>query len=294
MCCSVSALSLRTESGQMSRGSETIESALARAWRAMRSCRLCELNCGVDRTAGERGRCGAGAIARVFRCYTSYAEELELVPALMVYLAGCNFRCRFCTQAPVCYEAEEGTELNAEETVRRIEAEAARVPWINLVGGEPSLHPAALLELRSRVRTEARWLLNTNGYFTPECFELIDPWVDLYVVDFKFGSNDCACQLAGVSRYIDVLTRNLKRIHTGEPERLLVRHLLIPGHDRCCFEPVADWVAANLPGVRFHLMASYVPGPMVLQDEVLGRSVPAEIASRTCTYCQQRRLNLIE
>jgi putative pyruvate formate lyase activating enzyme len=273
---------------------ETIESALDRARGAMRCCRLCELRCGVDRVVGETGPCGARATARVFRCYPSYAEELELVPALMVYLAGCNFRCRFCTQAPACYQADQGEELNGEETVRRIEAEAARLPWINLVGGEPSLHPAALLDLRARMHTAARWLLNTNGYFTPECFELIDSSIDLYVVDFKFGNDDCAHRLAGVPRYVDVLARNLRRIHASGPGRLLVRHLLIPGHERCCFEPVADWVAANLPAVRFHLMASYVPGPMVVRDELLGRSLPLEIASRALTHCRLRRLNLIE
>jgi putative pyruvate formate lyase activating enzyme len=278
----------------VSQGPETIERALARARQAMKCCRLCELNCGVDRTAGQTGPCGAATTARVFRCYSSYAEEIELVPALMVYLAGCNFRCRFCTQAPACYHVNEGDDLNAEKTVRRIETKAARLPWINLVGGEPSLHPAALLDLRARVRTTARWLLNTNGYSTPSCFELIDPWIDLYVVDFKFGNNDCARQLAGVYPYVDVLSRNLRHIHASGSERLLVRHLLLPGHEKCCFEPVADWVAANLPGVRFHLMAGYVPGSLVVGDGFLGRAVPAEIVSQALTYCRLRRLNLIE
>jgi putative pyruvate formate lyase activating enzyme len=256
-------------------------------------CNLCERRCGVGRHSSQPGACGLGASSHVFRCYVSLAEELHLSPALMIYLAGCNLRCRFCTQAPRCYRPEEGPDLTAPDMVARIEALAPAVRWINWVGGEPSLHAANLIEVRRRLRAQTPWLLNTNGYFTRECRERIDELFDLYLVDFKFGNDACAASLAGVSGYVAVLQRNLRDIHATGPQRLLVRHLLMPGHDRCCLEPVARWVALNLPGVRFHLMNSYVPGPLVMDDPVLGRTVPLEAVARAEACCRDLGLNLV-
>lgn len=52
-----------------------------------RDCLLCEHRCRVDRMAGARGKCKAGAEARVFRHRVEYGEELELVPSHLFYLS---------------------------------------------------------------------------------------------------------------------------------------------------------------------------------------------------------------
>jgi putative pyruvate formate lyase activating enzyme len=212
----------------------------------------------------------------------------------MVYLGGCNFRCSFCTQAPACFRPAEGLALTAPETLERIKELAGGVRWINLVGGEPSLHPHTLAELRRQVRTAARWLLNTNGYFTPECLQWVDPLVDLHLVDFKFGSDECARRLAGVPRYLEVLRRNLAAIYATGADRLLVRHLLMPGHESCCFEPMACWVARHLPDVRFHLAAGYVPNDRALHDPDMGRTVPMEKLIEAAALCRRLALRQVE
>lgn len=270
------------------------EAAVNRALDLLGNCRLCELNCGVDRRAGRPGHCRLGEDTHVFRLYVSYAEELELSPALMVYLGGCNFRCEFCTQAPRCFVPAKGPSLLAPETIERIDSLSKQVRWINLIGGEPSLHPHALIELRRRVRTAARWLLNTNGFFTPACFELLDPLVDLHLVDFKFGNDLCAMKLAGVPHYVEILRRNMASIYRQNPERLLVRHLLMPGHERCCFEPVAAWISSELPAARFRLMTGYVPNYRSLHDPEMSRTVPLERIKKAAEICERLTLRNIE
>ena len=42
--------------------------------------------------------------------------------------------------------------------------------------------------------------------------------------------------------------------------RLIVRHLLMPGHLDCCWRPVAAWIAANLPEVEVSLRTGFWPG----------------------------------
>jgi putative pyruvate formate lyase activating enzyme len=248
----------------------------------------------VNRLGSETGICRLAERTHLFRLYVSYGEEVELSPALMVYLGGCNFRCGFCTQAPDCFRPAEGPELLSDEVVARIEALAAGVRWVNLLGGEPSLHPHTLAELRRRVHGPARWLLNTNGYFTRGAFELLNPLVDLHLVDFKFGNDACAQRLAGVPRYSEVLHRNLARIYATGRERVLVRHLLMPGHEACCLEPVARWVSEHLPGIRFRLMTGYVPNYQCLSEPAMSRTVPADIVLRAEDFCRKLGLWMVE
>ena len=72
--------------------------AAALTWAESRyaSCDVCAERCGVNRLTDERGHCGLGEDARVYKEYLHLGEEQCLVPSHTIYLTGCNFRCRFC------------------------------------------------------------------------------------------------------------------------------------------------------------------------------------------------------
>ena len=76
----------------------------------------------------------------------------------------------------------------------------------------------------------------SDFYGTDEAFDLLEGVVDTYVADFKFGNDQCARQIARVDRYLEVVTRNLLRACCQG--RLIVRHLLLPGHFDCCYRPI--------------------------------------------------------
>src|SRR5258708_1771927 len=118
-----------------------------RGRRQYRHCLLCEHRCGVDRMAGERGECKAGAEARVFRHRIEYGEELELVPSHLFYLSGCDLRCSFCIAEANAFDPGRGKLLTADlfsEAVAWGRARGARnVQW---GGGEPAIHLPASLE----------------------------------------------------------------------------------------------------------------------------------------------------
>lgn len=233
-------------------------------------CRLCEWRCGANRLTGERAPCRLGADTYIFQQYVSLTEEPEVVPALRVYLAGCNFRCRFCDTAPECFEPTEGRRLVASEYAGELAAALRQgVRTISVLGGEPTLHPHALLELAAAAPHTMPLVINTNLYETPETIALLDGIVALYLADLKFGNDECARNVAGVPNYTAVVRRNLQLIHASTP--LVVRHLLMPGHLFCCFEPCITWLEKTLPGVRFELYTGYVPCWKATTDETLGR-----------------------
>ncbi|MFC2743815.1 MAG: radical SAM protein, partial [Selenomonas artemidis] len=69
-------------------------------WKApLRECRICPRACGIDRTAGKRGFCGAGALVRVARTMLHRWEEPCLIGAHgagAVFFSHCTLRCVYC------------------------------------------------------------------------------------------------------------------------------------------------------------------------------------------------------
>ncbi|MHC5002020.1 MAG: radical SAM protein [Planctomycetota bacterium] len=251
-----------------------------RARATLSRCTLCELRCGADRLRGEPAPCGLGAETWSFKRHLSFAEELELLPSYMVYLDGCNMRCRFCVQGPTCFSPTAGEPVDPATLARELnDAAQAGARSINLLGGEPGLHVHTILAVAAAAPGPLPLVLNSNMYMTPLVLELLDGVVGTYLADFKFGNDECARELAGIDRYVEVVTRNL-RIADRQGD-LIVRHLLMPGHLDCCLEPVAEWVARHLPDARFSLMEGYVPAwRTVGRGDALGRTVSAAELAR--------------
>lgn len=247
---------------------EDILQRLAIANAMLQDCNMCELRCGVDRAAGERGQCRLAASTHVYKTYVSLNEELEVGPALRVFLGGCNFRCPWCDEAPDAFE-DAGQRVEPARCAAELQsAMAGGAQTISILGGEPTLHVHTILALAAAAVPCLPLALNTNLYMAPEVIGLLDGVVRWYLADFKFGNDDCARQYAGVPRYSDVVRRNLLLVAATRAE-LVIRHVLMPGHLGCCFRPVAEWVAEHLPGARFQLYPGYVPcGPASCDAEV--------------------------
>lgn len=264
---------------------------LSEARSALKSCNLCEWRCGINRTKGEPAPCCLSAETYTFRRYLSLTDEMEIVPTLRVYLAGCNFRCRFCNTGPMCFEPDAGEKIEPSPFAAELTAAARRgAKTIDLLGGEPSLHPHTILEIAAAAEEPLPLVLDTNLYMTPEVIDWLEGVLACAIGDFKFGNDRCAQSLAGVPRYWEVVTRNLLHF-TSKGIRLIVRHLLMPGHVQCCFKPVADWMASNLPEVRFHLACGYVPCWKAQTDSVLGRMTARSEQQEAEEYLRRLGLN---
>jgi putative pyruvate formate lyase activating enzyme len=221
-------------------------------------CQLCEHRCGANRSAGERGPCHAGVTPRLFRNRIEYSEERELIPSHLFYLSGCDLRCVFCIAGLNAFDPRRGVELTRplfnELVASGIRQGARTLQW---VGGEPAIHIPALLELMAGCPDLPPVVFKSDFHFTPEALDLLDGRIDWYVADFKFGNAACAERLGGGADYLPVVQRNLKLSH--RQSRLIVRHLLLPGHLDCCFKPIARWLRDNLPDVPLSLRTGYLP-----------------------------------
>ncbi len=270
-----------------------ISAALALAVSHDRHCVLCEHRCGVDRAAGELGKCRAGTEARVFRHRVEHGEEPQLVPSHLFYLSGCDLRCAFCIAEERAFDPRLGTPLTAEflsEAVRWGRQRGARnLQW---VGGEPSIHIPAILRAMAGCENLPPIVWKSDFHFTPEAFEILRGVVDIHVADFKFGNDACAERIAGVPRYVATVGRNL--LLAAASGDLIVRHLLLPGHFDCCFRPIAGWLADHLPGVPFSIRDGYLPKWQARHDPDLAVPLPADAGDKARAEAAVLGLSVVE
>jgi putative pyruvate formate lyase activating enzyme len=256
------------------------------------NCRLCPRRCGVNRTRGGTGACGAGRRAALFMEYVHWAEDADLVPAQTLYLAGCNLGCRFCqtrAERNRLPEIELTPALFRDILARGREAGAATV---NVLGGEPTVNLPALLELFAETGDFPGLVWNTNLYGSSEAFELLAGVADIFLGDLKFGNPGCAAGLAGAADAGEVARERAEEIFARSPEALIVRHLVLPGHFACCARPVLEWIGRRLPGVRVSLKTIYAPPPGLAPADGLNRFLPREEAGAALELAREIGLRL--
>lgn len=241
-------------------------------------CDLCEIRCGASRAAGQRGQCGVDDQVYVYNRLIHMGEEAPLVPSYAVFLSGCSMACSFCSegrhlQPPFAAQPTQPEAL-AHKIARDLERAPRPIKNLNFVGGEPGISlpwiARLVVELEKLVERPPPVLLNTNGYLTPHVLALATHLCELFVVDFKFGNDRCAQEVANTDDYSQVLRRNLRWLAQPDsapsdleapvmPVRLWVRHLLMPEHLSCCAAPCLDWLAQNAPQARVNVMPAFHP-----------------------------------
>lgn len=255
-------------------------------------CHLCEHHCGVNRLNGPSGRCHAGPEPRIFLAQTEVTDEIELIPTFAIAFSGCDLRCVFCISGAESWNAKAGSIFDAPSLAVRARAALRQgANSVMLLGGEPTVHLPAALEFVACMPDTARLIWKTNAHSTPAARSLLDGMFDVWVADYKFGNDQCAHSLAGVSRYIAAVRENL-RWAAGHAE-LIVRHVLMPGHLECCWKPVAQWLAAELPGVKVNLRDGFWPAwKSDRRSELLRRTSGAE-SQRALELARDLGLNLV-
>jgi putative pyruvate formate lyase activating enzyme len=297
-------------------------SALAReraalAHAALSNCRLCAHECGVNRLGGEPGLCRSTAEARFFSAQIEVTDELELIPTFAIALSGCDLRCDFCITGKESWNPRAGEILNAEKiSGRAIAALANGAQTIMILGGEPTIHLPSALEIVARLPDDAKLVWKTNAHGSAQARELLDGMFDVWLADYKFGNDDCARRLAKISDYTRVVRENLLwfagiNLTTKKPSdeeklcclvpslfkkrgKLIVRHLLMPGHIECCWRPIAEWLAENMPGVKVNLRSGFWPAWRASRHSELRGTVSKNESEVAWQIARELNLNLVE
>jgi putative pyruvate formate lyase activating enzyme len=228
-------------------------------------CRLCPHLCGPLRAEG-RGVCRVGVQSYVASEMLHMGEEAVLRPAHAIFFSGCTATCSFCTAARFAFRPTYGIPVTPAQLAARIEQrQAAGARSVCFIGGDPAPHIPLIIQTLALLgpRRTIPAVFNSNFYLTGAALDLLAPCIDIYLPDLKFGPapgpSGCGERLGGMPDYWRVVTGCIARLH-AQGRRLLVRHLLMPGHFDCCTRPVLGWLA-TLPGIEVSLLTQYVAPP---------------------------------
>jgi len=240
---------------------------LRSAYRHLDNCHLCPHHCGVERSAAA-GFCRVGRTSYIASEMLHLGEESLLRPAHAIFLSGCTARCTFCAAAKFAFVPTYGVAISPQQLAERIvlrQGQGARS--ICFIGGDPTPHIPFILDTVGELGTRktAPVVINSNFYMTDEALDLLDPAIDIYLPDLKFGpggegdsgeGNGCGEQIGGMPGYWPVVTEAIDRLHR-HGKQLIVRHLLMPGHFECCTIPVLIWLSKRV-GLPVSLLSQYV------------------------------------
>ena len=250
-------------------------------------CMLCPRRCGVDRSAGERGWCGAPDTALVAKTMLHEWEEPALSPSGKsgaIFFGGCTLGCVYCqnraiSASPVGAPVDsKGLRAIMEELIAQ---GAENIDLVTPTQYLPTILPA--LEPRLTVPV----VYNCGGYERVETLRRLEGKVDIYLPDLKYADSGLAQELSGARNYYPVAKMAIREMirQTGAPkwdgDRLIrgtvIRHLILPGQVDNSLR-VLDWIGETFaPGeVLVSLMRQYTPMPQTRNHPTLSRRVTDE------------------
>lgn len=237
-----------------------------------RNCTLCPRQCGIDRTAGQRGFCACPDTALVAKVMLHYWEEPALAgdgASGAVFFGGCTLGCSYCQNRAISGGAvgKPTSSDRLREIFRELVNQGAQnidlvTPTHFLPTILPALHPKPPVPV----------VYNCGGYERVETLRALDGLVDIYLPDLKYADNALAAALSGAPDYFETATAAICEMvrQVGAPrmegERLkkgvLIRHLILPGHVENSLK-VLDWIGQTFPRrqVLVSLMRQYTPMP---------------------------------
>lgn len=194
-----------------------------------------------------------------------------------VFFSGCSLKCIYCQNYEIS-EKGKGHTVSAEELSKIMRGlESAGAHNINFV--TPTHFTLQIIEALKLYRPSVPVVWNTSGYEKPETIELIAPYADIFLADFKYFDKKTAAGYSCAPDYPEVAKRALQAMRSAAQtdiiedglmkKGLIVRHLVLPGGAGEA-SSVLEWIAENLGQKTYvSLMSQYFPSSHALAHPVL-------------------------
>ena len=255
------------------------------------SCTLCPRKCLVNRTRGELGFCRLTDGVTVSHALPHYGEEPPISGtrgAGTIFLSSCNLKCIYCQNYQLSHDISG--ELTDAEGLSSIMLALEKKNCHNIEPVTPTPQIPQVMEALLIARQRGLHLplvYNCGGYENPEVLNNLEGMVDIYLPDFKYGTENDALVLSGVRDYAVHALLSIKEmlrqvgeelfLEEGVAKRgILIRHLIIPGfiaNSLQVLELIKKHVSLSVP---LSIMSQYTPIPSVKNHPHLGKRVTRE------------------
>lgn len=209
------------------------------------NCNLCPRKCNIDRSI-TKGFCGATDKIMVANASLHMWEE----PCISgengsgtVFFCGCNLKCVYCQNRQISSNntGKEITEQRLSEIFIELQNKSAHN--INIVTGTHFADKIInALDIAKSKGLHIPIVYNTSGYESTETLKLLEPYIDIYLADFKYLDPSLAQKYSSAANYPDVVKKALDEMVKQKDlvfddngmmkQGVIVRHLCLPGYEK--------------------------------------------------------------
>lgn len=251
-------------------------------------CNVCPHKCKVNRLEGKSGRCKCNDKIKIALVSTHMYEE----PCISgkngsgtIFFSNCNLSCKFCQNYEIS-QLGKGYEITIEELASiMVKQQEAGVHNINLV--TPTMYVYQIIEAIKIARKNGLnipIIYNSNGYENVETIKALKGYIDVYLPDLKYYSNEIAVKYSKAPNYFEIASKAILEMisQVGKPifdedgmikKGVMIRHLVLPNHIQNS-KNVLKWIKENIPEeIYIDVMAQYFPTYKAKEDELINRKL---------------------
>lgn len=166
-----------------------------------------------------------------------------------------------------------------------IEQQSRGVNNINLV--TPTMYVYQIIEAIKIARKNGLKIpiiYNTNSYENVSTIRALNGYIDVYLPDLKYYSDEIAIKYSKAPNYFKVSTEAIKEMYkqVGEPifdengiikKGVIIRHLILPNHIQNT-EHILKWIKDTFDNkIYVSVMAQYFPTYKAKNDDKLNRKI---------------------
>lgn len=256
--------------------------------RELEKCEICPHRCGINRTKGKIGRCRCDNKIKIALVSTHNYEEpciSKIYGSGTVFFSNCNLNCMYCQNYEIS-QLGRGKEISINELADIfISQQKNGVNNINLV--TPTMYAYQIVEAIKIARTNGLKIpiiYNTNGYENVETIKALDGYIDVYLPDLKYYSNEMSKKYSKVDKYFEYTTKAIKEMYNQVgtakfdengiiKKGVIIRHLVLPNHLQNS-KHILKWIKENMPDdVYVSVMAQYFPTYKAKEDKYINRKL---------------------
>lgn len=254
----------------------------------LEQCNICPHKCGVNRNIGQKGRCKSDNKIKIALASIHKYEEpclSEINGSGTIFFTNCNMNCIYCQNYEISQQGK-GKEVSIEELAQiMIKQQNKGVNNINLV--TPTMYVYQIIESIKIAKNEGLKIpivYNTNGYENIETIKSLKGYIDIYLPDLKYYSNEIAKKYSNVDNYFEVATKAIKEMQNqvGKLEfnengimqkGMIIRHLILPNYIQNS-KHILKWIKENMPeDIYVSVMAQYFPTYKAKDSTLLNRKI---------------------
>jgi len=268
-----------------------LKERVQKAQSLLENCSCCPNNCRINRLNNKVGVCNS-RFYPIISAYTPHFGEEPLISGTKgagnIFFGNCNLKCIFCQNHEI--SQNKGTEFNNEQSFERLadimlELQNGGCHNIGLVSPTHFV-PQILISLEIAIEKGLNIPLvyNSNGYDSVAMLSLLDGIIDIYLPDFKYGSNDNSFLYSSAKDYFNYATNAIREMYRQVGHQLcisdgiltkglIIRHLVLP-NDLAETELFFNFLSKELNNeITVSIMSQYFPTHIAINEPLLSRTI---------------------